>query len=551
MIQFKSELILKIISSILFRVILVVYSVFLLIYNHSVLAWYVYLIAIVLYIVAYKKLLTYNKHFLRTLNDYCFIFLILFDKNILDISNLILLLFPIFNSPNHLNHNRSPMLLFFLTSVFFLIIYFMHNSYENHILLYILGFLFLTFIGFLEMFRRSAVNRLLKIYDQIDMIASEKTFSSFHIHKVYSAAIEGLNSIFDKHNSIDLILGFVRHNKNRLSIRSTSRFVLKYEVDALNKRSLEDQVGINFPIRLDGVVYNNTLFININSYVFVVIFNKEMGKFVLFYSLVAYELITPVLKKITRILDFETALNKRKLENIKKLNADLHYVNDIVKSTHFLKNKFTPIKTYFQITQRLDHVDEDKKNDLLELLEITKSRALISLESIESKTLQVLDKTNSPFASYSLKKMKYKHIYMLVKDIWIEYFSDENINVLCSTDDMEKRCSPVSRNLLEFLFTDVIENIRKYSSGHQSITFTYDQNAKIILRNEVHEVSKKKNELIELVDNFNNLDRLEINRRNSFGLVHILELSELLNIKCKLSFDDQKYFTTTLIFGAD
>jgi len=147
--------------------------------------------------------------------------------------------------------------------------------------------------------------------------------------------------------------------------------------------------------------------------------------------------------------------------------------------------------------------------------------------------------------------LKYKHIYMLVKDIWIEYFSDENINVLCSADDMEKRCSPVSRSLLEFLFTDIIENIRKYSSGYQTITFTYEQNAKIILQNEVHEVSKKKNELIELVDNFNNLDRVEINRRNSFGLVHILELSELLNISCKLSFDDQKYFTTTLTFGAD
>lgn len=544
-----SEFVLKVISSILFRIIVVVYSIFLLIFNHSVFSWLIYGIIISLYLFIYYYLLKWNKHFLRTLNDYIFIFLILFDKNILDISNVILLLFPLFNSPNHLNHTRSPMLLLFLTVTTFLSIYALHNNLDMGIIIYLIGFLFLTLIGFFELIRRATMVKLLKIYEKIDASASEKNFSNFHLNKIYAQAIEGIDSVFGRHNNVDMIIGFIRSKNNHLSIRSTSRFILKYDVDELNKQSLSvKNAGINIRVILDNKIYDNTLYINVSNYVFLITLKKKIGIFGLFYIIVAYEIIAPILKKISKILDFDSSLNKQKYDNTKKLNADLHYVNDVVKSIHFLKNKFTPIKTYFKLLEKFELVEEKKKPELLKIIADTKARAIISLNAIESKTLQVLDKTNSPFSSYSMKKIKYKHIYMLVKNIWIENFSEETINILCSPDDMEKFCPSVNRNLLEFLLTDIIENIRKYSSGQQSLIFDYDDYVKITLQNEVRDASKKKNELSELVDQFNNLDRVEINRRNSFGLVHIIELSELLHIDCKLSFSEQKYFTTTLTF---
>ncbi|MBU0632611.1 hypothetical protein KKA17_08195, partial [bacterium] len=264
------------------------------------------------------------------------------------------------------------------------------------------------------------------------------------------------------------------------------------------------------------------------------------------YLMMAQEVVKPILQKVAKILNFETTLNKRKLQNQKKLNENLHYVNDIMKSIHFLKNKFTPIKTYFQLSDK--KVPEQKQHAFNVLLQETKDRALISLAAIESKTLQVLDKTKSPFSSYEMSKMKYKHFYMLIKEIWTENFSESSIIIRCSPDDMESSFFNTNRNLLEFLFTDIIENIRKYSNGNQTIIFEYDNTqAKIVLQNDVKDGLKKKQELKEIVDNFNNSDRLEINRRSSFGLVHIMELSEMLGIECELSFIDNKYFTTTLI----
>ncbi|WP_151174278.1 hypothetical protein [Sulfuricurvum kujiense] len=488
---------------------------------------------------------------MRTLNDYVFIALILFDKNIIEIYNILLLLFPLFNSPNHLNNKRNPFLLLGLSSLIFSIIFIYQHGFDPKIIYILVGLFFLTLISYAEVGRTKIINDLFNIFESIDKITGE-TSNSLQLPKIYNKVIESLENILTKVNSVEMIACFVESEKTReLQIRSTSQLILKYDIKNLEDASKSNEKSINIPVIIDDKVYKNTLYIRINKYIFLLIFSREIQSMNLLYLIITDELIKPILLKITKILDFEDALNKRKYTNLKKLNAELHYVNHVVQSIHFLKNKFSPIKSYFQLLQKLETVDIDKKEQLLEIIQETKERALISLHNIETKTLQVLDKTNSPFASYEMEKIKLKHIYMLIMPLWLENFSETDVIVNCSKEDMDKTSFKLNRNLLEFFFTDIIENIRKYSSGKQSITYEYGSEARIIFKNTVHEATKKKTELKELINNFNRADRLEINRRNSFGLVHILELSDILHIHCKLSLEDEKYFTTTLTLGRD
>ena len=100
------------------------------------------------------------------------------------------------------------------------------------------------------------------------------------------------------------------------------------------------------------------------------------------------------------------------------------------------------------------------------------------------------------------------------------------------------------------LIVDILENMNKYSTGNNQLLLEItDSNISILFINDVQGTRKDMETLKQDIKNFNNNKRSEINKRSSFGLMHIIDFCDTLNIQPKLTLaehDQRKIFTVTL-----
>ncbi len=225
-----------------------------------------------------------------------------------------------------------------------------------------------------------------------------------------------------------------------------------------------------------------------------------------------------------------------------------------MKSTHFLSNKLIPIKNYITIREQFDSSTKIKKvqrDKIKKIINKERKQAKISLRVISEKMKLLLNKEANPFVPTSTKKIKLRYIFMLIKRLWIQDFDEKDIIVYNTEGNLDKKLE-ANEDALEFIFIDIFTNLNKYSNEKPKIYFDFEGELTIIIKNKVGDFSEKESDLLTVIENYNNNDRMEINKRNNFGLLHIKELSQQLSVDTYLKLDKRnKMFITSLIFKGD
>ncbi len=540
------DLIHKKISSIVFRIIIVIYSIFLIRIHDNYFHDYLYYFYIALYFIMYIFLFDKRRPLLRTLNDYVLIFVVLYMKDVSIVYNFIFILFPLINAPNHTGTKRCVAQLYFFTILIFIILSFVSSlSYE---LIYILiGITFLSIISYFELSRAKMFDSVFSIYKKIDDMTS-KNRNRTQIPEIYRIIIEKLS---DRIN-IKQITCF-REEKKSFILKNSSKFVYKYEFD-FNKVTYDVSAG-KLPININDKELYSVVTVKIRQLIFMIITEKEASSLSISKRLYLMSIAPLLFEKIAKIMEFENNLGKEEYRRIKELSKKQHFVLEVMKSTHFLSNKLSPIKNYLTAREQLDSSTKlnQKQREQIQVYEnAERKKASISLKSISDKINLLLNKESNPFIPTSMKKVKARYIFMLIKRLWIQENDEKDITVENVTDENLNKKIITNEDALEYIFTDIFTNISKYSNGYKNINFNFEDGIVIQIKNNIVDYRNKESDLLKIVNNYNNDDRLEINKRNNFGLLHIKELSQQLSMDVSLKLDNQnKLFITEIEFKGD
>ncbi len=306
------DLLHKSLSSAIFRVVLVAYILFLVQIQDNVFPIYGYIFYIVFYMILYVILLLKRKPLLRTLNDFIFIFIILYMKDISSIYNFILILAPLINAPNHTGEKRSLILIYFLTLILFLLLYVVSAKTLTFEISYILiGISFLVVISYLELSRARLFSSVFLIYKDIDEVM-RKRYNRTQIPEIYHLIIEKISSKINI--DIKQITCFER-KRNKFILKNSSSFVYQYDFDfkSLNKKLT---LGKR-PIVINDEKLISILTIAIRNFIFVIIVDEKPKKVSILKTLYILSLTPLIFEKIASIIEFDNNLGKEEYRRLK------------------------------------------------------------------------------------------------------------------------------------------------------------------------------------------------------------------------------------------
>ncbi|AWV96963.1 hypothetical protein DJ013_01735 [Arcticibacterium luteifluviistationis] len=544
---------LRLFSSLIFRFLLVINGLLIISTEKNKFDWYIYVLVTVLYLLLYRFCFAKDNHFriARIINDYLFVFIILFDKDLYSLSHIIFTFLPIFNFPNSSSRKRlyfAPYILVFL--VIFLL------NYPEIRFIECFSLLFLFVIDLTEQFRsrlfRLTSTLLTEIdtayYDEIDIKRS---------YTIYHRLIEYLNkSKYSYIFVVNKIFCFSIRENDFILVNSSS-FVLQYNLQDSNlRKKIENNNFVpEVSLEIDGIflerAYGVSIKSNNNNYFFV--FDIDIENPLIFGILKAhlFEYLKPLLYKIAGYLNVTNEIGQIKKLTSEEYSKSSTYINETAFAMHFVRNKLNPLKNYFEVVKDL----RDPKNTASQRVKWSKieiserENAIRSLDSILTKTNKILDSTNNPFSITVITNISIKMLIALIRTSWLTQFNSDSINYFINPNDLDKTTNYNDYGL-DILLTDITANAKKYSSSKSEIHFKSNDDFFLVeFRNDiVYDKDRTKiDELKLLIQNFNS-ERILENKQKTHGLTTIKNFANQMGIINSIEID-KKTFILCLKFN--
>lgn len=552
---FRFDLFSKIIISLSFRLIIVLFAIYILFsqsYN-NMFEYYVYVLIILGYSFLYFKLLENKKSTLRLLNDFFFIGLILLGKDLTNISNLTFIFLPFFNAPNHTQNNRNVLILSGITAITIYLLVFLNNIYSSisdYINIFVSIFT-ISLIIYFEQKRSLFLNKLFEVFELIDeKITPSNKITNIHdilkkIIDIYNNEI--LKKVFNS-SSYNLSSIICINITSYINIQTGTVFVKKITLKDSDikklKSAMNESLHNSIPITLDDKITDNTMILKIKlnrqSFYFFLLFDGETNFKSTILKYVIPDFFIPIFKKISHRIIYELKIKSNRKKQLSKLVENLDYVTTTNNSLHYLRNKFGPIQTYFDLLNDYDGIDiEGKKQGLKKLIDRERINAERAIVEIQNRANYILDKSNNPFEVKNIKNLKTKHIWMILLDNWKFIFKNDNgVFTNISNEELNEYSYLIDTTLFDILITDIIINMKKHGSGNNIMNICLENETKdlsITLSNDLGDNEEKHSMLKKLVKHFNDDNRYEINRSATHGFSQIKELSLRLNINIIMS----------------
>lgn len=215
---------------------------------------------------------------------------------------------------------------------------------------------------------------------------------------------------------------------------------------------------------------------------------------------------------------------------------------------HFLRNKFSPIKNYFEMSDKAPTVLEDKRKQYDQILRKEGERVKISIKDILERTDRILEKSENPFVITQLTPMSLKKVWDISRKIWYDFFDNDSIEFELRNFQGSDKPYELNEEGLEILITDIVENLQQYQNGYYKLKFIEGEKFfSIIMENDVKIVDNVQQELEKLVSDFMSNDNAEINKRKTHGMSMIKSFLLQMKIVHNLSFQN-RIFCFKLIF---
>ena len=534
----------RLIISVLFRLLIIGYSIFLLIISENIFSWYFQIVIYATYAIIFS--LTYGKDklfsFLRLINDYLFIFLILYQYDKLDLYSFSMLFLPILNSQNHTGEKRSILLYIFPILAICIVSQEINTRF-------IIPFIFFFFINLFEGYRTKSIRFHEKLNSVIDNFFTQDS-NTYRPYKIYKECIPILNNKPFNLNVEDIFCFKYEKGRSSLAVVNGSKFIWNYKVDIdiktipqsiTNKRPMK--AIKNVPLTLNKTELNeNIVFIsNIansdNYFLFFLITDVSSS---LLYNIFGMQnmLLMPLFSRLIKV--FEADLKQKTMEShtMLELGTKMNYVNSAVKTMHFIRNKLGPVKNYISMEDDYDSSDEEKKKRIEPYLKVERQKVELSLGMVLERANFILEKSNNPFVVSSLNKYGIQQLFSEFRRIWGEYRLEENFDFLIergSNNDLKKYVY-YNKVGMDLVLTNWISNIHKYNSGEYGLIIEETESAyKFKFFNSI---KINQPEDLDFIKQFASDDRLEIDKRKSHGLSELKEFLTQMNIQATMSFED-------------
>lgn len=557
----------KKIISIIYRIVLVILSMYIIFKVENIFNIYIYIFITCMYVFIYFKINRKINGLARLILDYGYIIFILFDKELFTFPSIVLFLLPFINSPNHTSKYKNISVLFSISYLTFLVLYTSNSHYKQNIDESIFVDLFfclliISILVYLEYLRSLFIKEILEGYKKIDKIDFDKSRAS-NIPNIYAKIIEVLNNELLEKYYIRSKISFITCislEKEELNILNSSRFIFDLKLDNASVQKMyqidkNNSMLYNLKFRIDEKDFEEkNIVFNINyknkRYYFLLFFNENFKQPNFFIRAIIGDYLKPLFKKILLTISLEEHIRVTKLNNMKKILSEMKYVSTTNKSLHTLNNQFTPIKTYFTMLNDYENNESLDKIELNKMIKKQKITAENSFKRIISLSEYLLNKNLNPFAVKNLTNIKLKVLYMILKPIWIEEFTDGQIFFeLGENNSLEEIVIHSNIDLFEILFIDIVQNMKKYSKKDTSIVYFIYQNGmiSIVFKNEVNFSPKERKTLIKEIQLFNNGDKLQLLLKKGHGFSNIKEIITNLGIMCQINLNENIFETTIKI----
>ena len=535
------------IISIVFRGLLVIYAVCLLLLNINFFPTYVYLAGFVTYVIIFAWLFGKDNYLskLRLLNDFLFIGLILYGKDLNSLINIIFLFLPIINSPNHSGSKRSSWV--YILTVIILLISKVKPMYWT-----LLPVVILWSLSLFERFRfylNVLQSNLFSIIDRYEV----KNYQFGNTHKIYRELIKGINSSkLANWFQIEKIVCFIIKENNQLVLYNSSDFISVYSVKIEKEtiKNLKDGGLVrNIPIKLNSGESKINFFKAVkipvknkeqnettpNYYLFCLTLKNKLSVYTVF-STVTVKFLSPLLVKIARLIAMETELRTLRDQEIFKIKSKLSYVNNTLLGMHFIRNKLSPIQNGIKMT-----VNENQLNSSVNTAEWEKLKrrdlriAETSLIEIRQKTDYILESEDNPFKITQLSRISFGKLFFVIRRLWLQHFAPETIAVKIDPESFLKIILKLDSEAIEIVFTDIITNAIKYCNdvNNASVTFLQEKDDVIIEFSNDIKPKISNSDLAILVESFNSKEFSIINRK-THGLKIVKELLDQMEVSYKM-----------------
>lgn len=544
MITRKLDSSLRKINSVVIRIFLITLMIFIYKYNSNIFNKQTYLFTIILhpiFMIAHLYL-PKNKYkgLFRLIIDLTLITVFLYGKDLNSILNFFPFLILIFNTINHSNsNNRLKIFVILIHFSIFLIDRF--NLVLTHHLIPLVLYVFIFTYNLRQLFQELNAD-IIKLTG--DLFAKNTKNSSTHqiLRKVKKELIKApVNAIL----KLDEIFLFRVINDKIVIIKGTDFIKESPSIpDKLFNEIINPKKNLikGKKVQINSQILNNAFFMKLRVYEHKYLFLLALKGTPNFFQERIIQGLTPVFNQICRIFYLTNSLNKIKIEESKIIKEKVTYVLDAKNALHYVKNKLTPVTNTISLIDRYfkkpDELDDNKKIYIEKKLKENKSNLYIK-DVIEKAEVLIQGVDNLLYKEDEQKSVKY--VIGLLRQIWMYHFENvDDINI-----DIEN-LSTIELNfnteLFEFIFTDIVENISKYSLQKKSVSFHQENENEFSISfiNDIKDYNRKKDNLKEIVELYNMKDNDEIYSRKTHGLSFIRRLMKRKKIDNLIFIDKEK-----------
>lgn len=540
----------RLVNSIIFRLIIVFYGITILAHFDNAFNPWFYLLGILAYLLVYLFLFNKNKifAFLRLFNDYAFIVLILYNKDLNNLHSSLFLLLPLINN---LNHSGGRKIFPFSLRLYAVILssYFVVNKFAVD-WYFIIPLISISLINCLVYFRLYLIDYVNNLYAIIEDFYKD----NLNIGKTHRI----LKGVLDKHREnkfvnnlvpIKSIVLFQLKQNHTLKILLSSKFVVQFRLlqDLKSFDGSNDKVISDLKIELDGRISEHNLFIlkryKNNNYIYFVEFSKKSN---LGFTLGLYinKVLQPLLTKITQVAYIEYQLSLENKKYFKELKSRVENIDSAVNAIHYLNNKLSPVLNYFEMLRLLPQTSSDKVDELKKLIEREKKIVFNSIGPITEKMNQMAEKTMNASIISDTKPVSLRKLFTTIRSA-----CDDALNLTFTYDsnwstETLSRITVSNLNLITFILDELIINLEKHSTGHCDVSFTDNEMPQISFNNKVKSLDKNRVAINKIIDDFNQDNVNEIMKRNSNGLRIIKQYLIQLNHKHQMMLVGEKLVLT-------
>ncbi len=532
------DIVTKKLLSIIFRVILLSFALLIYFSKDNLFPYYYYLLAFIPYLFIYKYTLFKDGPYsiLRLLNDYSFITLLLYGKE-LDITSISFLFLPILNSSNHSGEKKSIL----LYAVFFISFLILNDFIFSSDIIFCT--LFFWLINFLVDSKQRFYNNISALNNQIELFF-EDDFELRKNYKIYDGLISTLNKIFlllvYKPKFENIICFKVK--KGKLVIINSSSFLWSFNIDFnLIEPIINGKVNIqkhsNLKLNINGKECTKNFVIAKNSkhsqYLYIVQLVETSQSFS-FFNLYYINLLKPIFSRISRVLDLELILKTQNKEILEDFKKKYFHVKNAEKAMHFIKNRFNTLDNFIAMSK--DNIAGNMDNEDMELYKLELKNVEHNFNMLIDRAKNILNKSDKPYSASTLELKSPSFLYDAIRGIWMDYFVEFNYQL--NWDIIKTFSYNINLNVdgLFLLIDDWVCNMQKYSLGHETILFNETKESLIIVfQNQFNHSAL--NEIEELMNDFNSTEKDKILKRTTTGILLIKDILEEMLIKAHIEVD--------------